>query len=248
MNDDFDAQGWGLIRGIVNENEINNILSLIQSYIDNNEKKMEIWDMNKTENGKLNSIHCLHMFDDTILEFFKTKKIFFETARQLLQSEVEIIAIEAFLKPAGYGKAVVIHQDNYLWCLEKGDALTIWIALDDIDEVNGGLKYYNGSHKCGLLEHEPSYKIGTSQTIKKEEYDKYKNCDIILNNLKAGDAQFHHSLTIHESDANNSTKSRRVITIQFKSINDKLDIERRKKYREEVLRQQYILKNTNETI
>ena len=94
-----------------------------------------------------------------------------------------------------------------------------------------------------MLSHEPSYSLGTSQTIKKEEYYKFKNCDIILNKLNPGDVQFHSSLTIHESEKNKSIKPRRVITVQFKSVNDKLDSEKRRKYRKEVLRQQKILKS-----
>ena len=64
----------------------------------------------------------------------------------LLNDQIEIIAIEAFLKPPLTGKKVVIHQDNYFWCLKKGNALTAWIALDDIDESNGCLKYYSKSN------------------------------------------------------------------------------------------------------
>lgn len=242
MDESFEQNGWGVFPKLFNKNEVENIIELIYNFIKNNEDKMEIWDMNKTENGNVNSIHCLHLYDDSLLNFFKKKKVLFDLAQKILNDEVEIIAIESFLKPARDGKPVVIHQDNYLWCLEKGNAFTLWIALDDVDKENGGLRYYSGSHKLGLLEHEPSYKIGTSQTIKKSEYEKFKDCDVVLNNLEKGDAQFHHSLCIHDSEGNNSDRRRRAVTIQFKSINDKLDVERRKKYREEVLKQQKILK------
>lgn len=241
----YNENGWVFEKNILDQSEINTILKLIDNYILKHNDKMNIWDINKTEDGKINSIHCLHIYDNTLLDFFKKKKKIIEIVKNLLKDEVEIIAIEAFLKPANTGKKVVVHQDNYLWCLENDNALTVWIALDEIDETNGGLRYYSKSHKLGLLDHEPSYKLGTSQTIKQKEFHKFNKCEKVINKLSPGDIQIHSALTIHDSKENISNKPRRVITVQFKSVNNKLDIERRKKYREEVIRQQNILKKSN---
>jgi hypothetical protein len=64
------------------------------------------------------------------------------------------MAIQAFLKTDNDGKKVIANQANYLCCLEKGNALMAWIALDDIDESNGGLEYISESNLIGLLDHE----------------------------------------------------------------------------------------------
>ena len=76
-----------------------------------------------------------------------------DKVKELLNDDIEIMVIEAFLKPDNDGKKVVPHQDNYLWCLDKGNALTAWIALVDIEQTNGGLEYVSSSHLLGLLDH-----------------------------------------------------------------------------------------------
>ena len=41
----------------------------------------------------------------------------------------------------------------------------MWIALEKSGKNNGGVFYYNGSHKLGWLKHIPSNSKGSSQKI-----------------------------------------------------------------------------------
>jgi ectoine hydroxylase-related dioxygenase (phytanoyl-CoA dioxygenase family) len=109
-----------------------------------------------------------------------------------------------------------MHQDNFYWCLDNANGLTVWIALDKCDESNGGLSYYKGSHKLGTLDHKDSFAPGSSQTIR--DYDLlYKmDKDRVLVHLEPGDCLIHHSNTIHGSAANTSERARRGVTMQFK--------------------------------
>ena len=54
------------------------------------------------------------------------------------------------------GMPAPIHQDNFYWCVDGSNALTVWIALEDSGKKNGGIFYYDGTHKLGVLEHKPS--------------------------------------------------------------------------------------------
>ena len=59
--------------------------------------------------------------------------------------------------------------------MNDANALTVWLALDETNEKNGGVFYYDGSHKYGILEHVPSYAKGSSQKIKNNKaLKKYK--------------------------------------------------------------------------
>ena len=100
---------------------------------------------------------------------------------------------------------------------------------------NGGLFYYEGSNNLGFVEHMPSNKPGTSQTVK--DIEVLKNYKKVCFDLKPGDIVVHHIHTIHGSDENKSTNPRRVFTIQCYGKSDKCNYEKKKKYLIELKKQ-----------
>jgi ectoine hydroxylase-related dioxygenase (phytanoyl-CoA dioxygenase family) len=148
-----------------------------------------------------------------------------------------------FAKPAKVGMKSPMHQDNFLWAVKNNNGLTFWVALDECDETNGGLSYYNGSHKLGLLEHESSFAPGTSQQINSKILEKIsKECKLIIPKLNPGDVLIHHCLMVHGSNENKSEKNRRGFTIQFKDKASDYDKELLKNY-EDKLNHQMKLRN-----
>ena len=62
---------------------------------------------------------------------------------------------QIFMKPPHFGSAKPYHQDNFYFQCDPGDGvITAWIALDDVREENGCLRYIDGSHKGPILPHE----------------------------------------------------------------------------------------------
>ena len=121
---------------------------------------------------------------------------------------------QIFWKPPKQGGVVAWHQDYSYWTRTKPVAhLTGWCALDDSTIENGCLQYIPGSHQWGLL---PKPVIaGELQGIRdflndeqKEQFDHPHYAEV-----KAGEAIFHHSLTLHGSGANTSSKPRRAFVI-----------------------------------
>ena len=93
----------------------------------------------------------------------------------------------------------------------------MWIALCSSDYKNGGVYYYNGSHKKGVLPHKASLAKGTSQMIKNlSSLKKFKK---ITPFLKTGDILIHHALVVHGSKKNISNRPRKGLTFQFKDKN-----------------------------
>jgi hypothetical protein len=140
---------------------------------------------------------------------------FLAAASQLLDNKpVRFWHDQLFYKPAKKGGVVAWHQDYSYWTRTKPIAhLTCWCALDDATEENGCLQYIKGSHRWGLL---PKPVIaGELQGIRdflsdqqKEQFD-----HPVLTPVKAGEAIFHHSLTLHGSGENKSNKPRRAFVI-----------------------------------
>lgn len=121
---------------------------------------------------------------------------------------------QIFWKPPKQGGVVAWHQDYSYWTRTKPIAhLTCWCGLDDSTKENGCLQYISGSHKWGLL---PKPVIageldGIKDFLNEEQKKQFQNPQYA--EVKAGEAIFHHSLTLHGSGANTSAKPRRAFVI-----------------------------------
>ena len=140
---------------------------------------------------------------------------FLMAAFQLLgDNSVRFWHDQLFCKPAKKGGVVAWHQDYSYWTRTKPIAhLTCWCGLDDSTKENGCLQYISGSHRWGLL---PKPAIaGELHGIKdflneeqKRQFNKPHYAEV-----KAGEAIFHHPITLHASGENKSDKPRRAFVI-----------------------------------
>lgn len=140
---------------------------------------------------------------------------FLVAASQLLGGKsVRFWHDQLFYKPAKKGGVVAWHQDYSYWTRTKPiEHLTCWCALDDSTRENGCLQYIAGSHRWGLL---PKPVIaGELQGIKDylSEEQKLQFAQPRFAEVKAGEAIFHHPLTLHGSGENKSDKPRRAFVI-----------------------------------
>src|SRR5437762_13344151 len=121
---------------------------------------------------------------------------------------------QLFSKPAKKGGVVAWHQDYSYWTRTTPVAhLTCWCGLDDSTKENGCLQYIAGSHKWGLL---PKPVIagelqGIKDFLNDDQRKQFENPRFA--EVKAGEAIFHHSLTLHGSGENKSDKQRRAFVI-----------------------------------
>jgi ectoine hydroxylase-related dioxygenase (phytanoyl-CoA dioxygenase family) len=121
---------------------------------------------------------------------------------------------QIFWKPPKKGGVVAWHQDYSYWTRTKPVAhLTCWCGLDDSTKENGCLQYIAGSHRWGLLP--KTVLAGDIAGIKAYLNDEQKKQfeHPLYAEVKAGEAIFHHSLTLHGSGENKSDKPRRAFVI-----------------------------------
>ena len=133
-----------------NLKEINDLKLSIKDYLKKNLNNYGGRDINfygKVKN--VNNINSFHKLEDVpaVKDLMLNNKINFLAKKYINSKKVKLRACELFLKPAKKGLAAPIHQDNYYWCLKKGSAITIWVALDKVNSKNGGVYYFNQSHK-----------------------------------------------------------------------------------------------------
>ena len=114
----------------------------------------------------------------------------------------------------GPGKAgQAWHQDEYYIPTRDKSLVGVWIAIDDATVENGCLQYIPGSHRWGLL---PKPVIagdlhGIREFLNDEQQKQFDNAQYAP--VKAGEAIFHHSLTLHGSGENKSAQPRRAFVI-----------------------------------
>jgi hypothetical protein len=140
---------------------------------------------------------------------------FLVAASQLLGNKsVRFWHDQLFYKPAKTGGVVAWHQDYSYWTRTKPIAhLTCWCGLDDSTKENGCVQYIPGSHKWGLL---PKPALagdlnGINDFLNEEQKKQFSNPQYA--EVKAGEAIFHHPLTLHGSGENKSSRPRRAFVI-----------------------------------
>ena len=129
---------------------------------------------------------------------------------------------EWFNKPPGSQHITPPHQDNYYFCLAPPNVVTIWMALDEVDDENGCLRYVAGSHLQPVRPHARSHVLGFSQGI--SDYGEADRAAEVRIHLQPGDVVAHHGNTIHRADANRSaTRHRRAFAMVFKGVSCQRD-------------------------
>lgn len=139
---------------------------------------------------------------------------FLMAASQLLGNKpVRFWHDQLFYKPAKKGGVVAWHQDYSYWTRTKPIAhLTCWCGLDDSTVENGCLQYVPGSFRWGLLD-KPELAgdlMGIMNYLTPEQQAQFKPVPV---ETKAGEAIFHHPLTLHGSGENKSARPRRAFVI-----------------------------------
>ena len=152
--------------------------------------------------------------DETLAEYLR-HPAWNDLARCLLGEACQAEGMEWFNKPPGTNHATPPHQDNFYFCLAPPQVLTMWLALDDVDEENGCLRYVPGSQLRGIRPHLRTTTLGFSQGIPDYTAADYAAEAPIV--MSAGDLTVHHGNTIHRADANQSTmRHRRSFAMVFR--------------------------------
>ncbi len=197
--------------------------------------------MNLT-NKKINSIH--NMEDWIWIKKLRKDKTIIEIIKTLIKERAKNFGSEFFAKPARHGLKSPVHQDNFYWSLSplnKNKGLTIWISLNKSDKRNGGVFYFKGSHKIGLLNHVPSHAPGSSQTVKNLKM--LKRFRKVYPKLNPGDCLIHNTMVVHGSEPNKSNSPRKGITLRYVPKKSKFNKSHKNKYLQSLKKQIYLREN-----
>ena len=155
-----------------------------------------------------------------------------ELAELLMNDQVVTSGMSWFNKPARVGKVTPPHQDGFYFMLEPNEAVTLWLALDTIDDENGCMRFVPESRWRGMRPHQRSDVLGFSLGI-----TDYGEADYQIEaaiHAEPGDLIAHHCMTIHRTDANASERSRRALGFVYYAQRAKEDKERVEAYKKQL--------------
>ncbi len=162
-------------------------------------------------------LYNLAVYDEVMWTHVCNPKIVNIIAALLGTDDIKMYGDQLFMKaPEGVGTAQRWHQDSASWRdIFPKDLVTAWTAIDHATMDNGCLNFVPGTHRWGMMRGEqlaPFLKdLGTDQW------------PIIPVPLRSGSISFHHSLTLHQSNANKSNTRRRGYAVHYMRATSRRD-------------------------
>lgn len=125
-------------------------------------------------------------------------------------------------KGADGGLPALWHQDGYPWAQRLGiaEAVTLWVALDQMDAGNGAMEVVPGSHAQPA---QPNSTVtGPEGGLFGGGLDPALVARMVepsavrVLTMSAGDLSVHHSCLVHGSGVNRSGRERRALVVRYR--------------------------------
>ncbi len=124
-------------------------------------------------------------------------------------------SVELFIKEPGSAKTVSWHQDLTYWGMgETDDEVTAWVALSDVSEQAGCMRFIPGSHHGSIAQHDDTFDadnlLSRGQSIPGVD-----EASAVHGPLRPGEMSLHHGRCFHASGANQSDDRRIGLAIRY---------------------------------
>ena len=149
--------------------------------------------------------------DEVIQQLIFSKRIA-QIAAELMQVDgVRLYHDQALFKEPG-GGITPWHADQYYWPLSSDKSITAWIPLQATPLNMGPLEFSAGSHQ--IIEGR-DLSIGDESESFISEKLRVTDFPHVVEPFDAGEISFHSGWIFHRAGANNTSKTRKVITIIY---------------------------------
>lgn len=122
-----------------------------------------------------------------------------------------------FTKMPGDGKRVSWHQDASFWSLTPSKTVTVWLAIDDVDEENAAMRVLPGTHLMGQVPFEYSQPEEANVLDQTVRLSPDLEVEPVSLEMKAGQISLHTDWLLHGSEVNRSDRRRSGLTMRFVS-------------------------------
>jgi phytanoyl-CoA hydroxylase len=230
---DFERDGYVAFRPLLSVQEVGTLNTEIERFIRDVVPTMptaQVYYEDKSDASTLKQLQRMYEHDAYFEDLMLNGPIR-RIAETVLQDDVVPVNMQFFNKPPNVGQATPPHQDGYYFHLKPCEAVTGWLALEDVDDENGCIHYVRGSHKVNEFRpHGQTGVLGFSQGI-----TDFGTANDTANEVafpgRAGTFLVHHAKTIHRAGANRSqTRSRRALGFIYYAKRAQLDVAAKEAY------------------
>ena len=210
----FNEDGFVVVRDLFDSSEIKFYREVIKEAI-KERKHFDERVLKDRSDYEQSFTQCQNLWED----YIDIRKLTFDQrvckiASKLLDTEaIRLWHDQALVKESG-GRETDPHHDQPYWPIKETKTITAWIPLCDIDETNGQLGFYSGSHKI----QDKKFINIFSGKVDENNFLETANVSpdqISYQVMKEGDVSFHHGLTFHRAKSNISNYDRIVHTAIF---------------------------------
>ena len=115
----------------------------------------------------------------------------------------EPLAVQSmfYFKPAG-SRGQELHQDNFYLRVQPGTCLAAWVAVDDVDAGNGGMRVVPGSNHTEIA---CPQRADAAVSFTRDYVPVPDGMEAVHVDMEPGDVLFFNGSTIHGSTPNTST-------------------------------------------
>ncbi len=137
-----------------------------------------------------------------------------DIAQQFIGPDIALFASHYICKPPHDGQPVLWHQDGSYWPLDPMEVVTLWLAVTESTPENGCLRVIPRTQSMDLqaMKDRPERPNVLGSGMDESLVDESQAVDLIL---EPGDVSVHHPNIVHGSNANESPKWRRGLTIRY---------------------------------
>ena len=222
----FNDDGYLSLHPLYDADQLTELNDQVERFICDvvpNMPQEQVYFEDKADKSTLKQLQKIFEFDEyfrDLMENGAPRRI----AEEILQDEVVPVNMQYFNKPPGIGQPTPAHQDGYYFHLDPCEAVTGWLALEDVDEETGCIHYLRGSHKTPRFRpHGQSGVLGFSQGI-----TDFGSPADYANEVSfpgtGGTFLMHHAKTVHWASGNTSkTRTRKALGFIYYAKRAKLD-------------------------
>ena len=161
-------------------------------------------------------LYNLAVYDEVMWAHVTNPTVVDVIADLLGTDDIKLYGDQLFMKPPALGAAQPWHQDSASWRhIFPMDLVSAWTAIDYAMVENGCLNFAPGTHRWGMMR--GPQVAWFVDDLGSDEWP------IVPVPLRPGSISFHHSLVLHQSNANTSGKRRRGYAVHYMRASSRRD-------------------------
>lgn len=164
--------------------------------------------------AKLVAMHDLYFYSATWMRAVTHPRLV-ESMGDLLGPDVELHHSTMHVKMPATGTPFPMHQDQPFYAHTDNRYVDVLVHLDDTSHANGEIRFLEGSHKAGPLDHILRDSAGNpcSPHLPPEQYSLE---DTVPVPARAGDVVCFNIFTVHGSYLNTTDRPRRMVRVGYR--------------------------------